>query len=385
MWSHNYRMSNQTDKLRIALFLSSMEGGGVERLMLNLAHGFQEKELDVEIVLAKAYGHRLLDVPKGCTIIDLGVRWGKGDKRIALSLPALTNYLSQTRPHVLIAAPGYSGVIALLARWLARTRTAVIVIIDSALSPFLSGRWHERFYVYLVRHWFRHASAIIASSHYVAKQLIELARIPSERVTAVYNPVVTAEIFEAAKDPPDHPWFQGDDIPMVLAIGRLVKEKDFSLLIRAFEIVRNTRYAKLVILGEGNERLRLEKLVQELRLSEDVALLGYKRNPYSYIARASVLVLSSSREALSNVLIEAMALGTPVVATNTLSGGPAEILRNGEYGKLVKVGDEQELAKAINETLETSADLDRLRKRSMDFNVENAIAGYLEVIDRATK
>lgn len=377
-------MSKQTDKFRIALFLSSMSGGGVERLMLNLAQGFRGKGMNVELVLANAVGPCMVNVPKGCSVVDLGVKWGKGDKRVILALPALARYLSHVSPDVLIAAPGYSGIIALLAKQLVRAGTRVLIIVDVALSQFLSGKWHERLLVLLARYWYRHADAIIASYPRAAKELIEVVRAPADRVRVIYSPFVTDDMLEAAKTPPDHPWFHPGNPPVVLGVGRLVKEKDFALLIRAFAEVRSKNTARLVILGDGIERRQLEKLVDDLHLSEEVALLGFVINPYSYMAKASVLVLPSRREAFGGVLIEAMALGTPVVAIDSPTGGPRDILEKCKYGMLVEAGDLKGLAKAINETIEVHGDMGHVRERVQAFSVESAIRGYMEIINRVT-
>jgi glycosyltransferase involved in cell wall biosynthesis len=172
-----------------------------------------------------------------------------------------------------------------------------------------------------------------------------------EKIKVIYNPVITPELFARAEEPLDHPWFRPGEPPVVLGVGRLTQAKDFPTLIRAFALVRKERPARLMILGEGEERPKLEALVRELRLEEDVALPGFVDNPYKYMKRAAVFVLSSRWEGFGIVLVEAMALGTPVVATDCPSG-PAEILENGKWGRLVPPGDPEALAKAILDTLE---------------------------------
>ncbi len=182
--------------------------------------------------------------------------------------------------------------------------------------------------------------------------LAQLANISRERITVIYNPsVVKAEVWAKAQAPLDHPWFKPDQPPVLVAVGRLQMQKDYPTLIRAFAQVRQSRRARLLILGEGKERLMLEALIKKLGLEQDVSLPGFVMNPYAYMARASLFVLSSRWEGLPTVLIEALCCGTPVVSMDCPSG-PREILRGGKYGPLVPVGNADALARAIETTLE---------------------------------
>jgi glycosyltransferase involved in cell wall biosynthesis len=198
-----------------------------------------------------------------------------------------------------------------------------------------------------------------------------------EKIKVIYNPVITPELFAKAEEPLDHPWFRPGEPPVVLGVGRLTQAKDFPTLIRAFALVRKERPARLMILGEGEERPKLEALVRELGLEEDVALPGFVGNPYKYIARAGVFVLSSAWEGLPTTLVEALALGTPVVSTNCKSG-PEEILEEGRWGRLVPVGNIEELAKAIGESLSMPR---LLNGGALDrFRVDIVVDRYLEVM-----
>ena len=152
-------------------------------------------------------------------------------------------------------------------------------------------------------------------------------------------------------------------------------------LIKAFALLRRQRMARLVILGEGNLRNKLTRLVEDLGVSADVDMPGFVSNPLAWMSRASLFVLSSASEGLPGVLIEAMAAGCPVVSTNCPSG-PAEILENGRYGSLVTVGDHIALAKAIAMTLNSPHDTEFLRNRALAFSVNKAVDGYLEVLSR---
>jgi glycosyltransferase involved in cell wall biosynthesis len=230
----------------------------------------------------------------------------------------------------------------------------------------------------LVRWFLPWADAIVTVSQGVADDLVQIG-LPSESIRVIHNPVVTPELFQKAQEPLEHPWFASGQPPVILGVGRLDKQKDFQTLIQAFAQVRQQHAARLMILGEGNERSHLEVLVKELHLTEDVSLPGFVANPYAYMSRSAVFVLSSLFEGLPTVLIEAIAVGTPVVSTNCKSG-PAEILADGQYGKLVSVGNIQDIAKAIIETLEMVPDSESLRQRAADFSLEKALSQYQQVL-----
>ncbi|MGE0681501.1 MAG: glycosyltransferase [Candidatus Binatia bacterium] len=176
-----------------------------------------------------------------------------------------------------------------------------------------------------------------------------------------------------------HPWFTPSSPPVILSVGRLAKQKDFPTLLRAFARVRATRRARLMILGEGRKRKHLECLIKTLGIADDVALPGFVLNPFPYMARAAVFVLSSAWEGLPGALVEAMACGCPVVSTNCPSG-PAEILDEGTYGPLVPVGDETALARAILTVLGSSITTEKLRARAFQFSIDRVADRYLEIL-----
>jgi glycosyltransferase involved in cell wall biosynthesis len=203
--------------------------------------------------------------------------------------------------------------------------------------------------------------------------------LPSGKIEAIYNPIVTPELNEKIQECVDHPWFLPSQPPVILAVGRLEKQKDFPTLIHAFARIRKQYPVRLMILGEGNEHSSLESLVQKLGVAEDVIFPGFVANPYAYMAQARVLVLSSAWEGFGNVLVEAMAAGTPVVSTDCKSG-PSEILANGQYGKLVAVGDSKGMAEAIVKTIEEASDSRILKERAIEFSLDKALTQYQQLL-----
>jgi glycosyltransferase involved in cell wall biosynthesis len=197
------------------------------------------------------------------------------------------------------------------------------------------------------------ADCIVAVSAGVADDLSKILKVPRSQIKVIYNPVVTTEMLVASRHRVTHPWFADGEPPVILGIGRLTHAKGFSTLIQAFAKIRKAHIpARLMILGEGNERDKLEKLVFELGIDSDVSLPGFQNNAYSFLRHASVFVLSSLWEGLPTVLIEALACGTPIISTDCHSG-PREILEDGKWGILVPVADEDALVTAIQNSLAT--------------------------------
>jgi len=320
---------------RIALFLPSLEIGGVERVVLNLAGGFVKRGIAVDLVLVQARGTYMRRIPSGVNIVDLQA------SRVLTSLIPLVRYLRNKRPSVLISAKEYANVIAIGAKLLSSVPTRIVVTVHTTLSKHIhyAKGIREKFIVpSLVRWLYPRADGVVAVANGVADDLAQFLGLSRDSIKVVYNPVVDDNLFAEAQQPIAHPWFAPGEPPVILSIGRLTIAKDYPTLITAFARVRQRYDARLVILGEGEERERLQRLVRDLRLKNDVWLPGSVEPPYPYVARASVFVLSSIWEGLPTAMIEALALGVPVVTTDC-PGGAREILDGGRYGELVPVGD----------------------------------------------
>jgi len=333
---------------RVAVFTATMGSGGAERSMVRLAAGLASTGRPTDLVLGcraeDAYADELPDTVR---VVRLDAR------RALLSLPRLIRYLRRERPVAMVSSLDYMNVIAVAARWLARVDTRLVVNEQNTLSMETghSRQLRQRLLPAFVRHAYPRADGIAAVSAGVADDLAAVARIPRRSVRVINNPVIVPQLFEMAAEPCDHPWLAGVHPPVLLAVGRLSPQKDFESLLRAFAVVRASVDARLLILGEGPERPRLESLVAELGLTGDVDLPGWVGNPYPYMAGADLYVLSSRWEGLPTVLIEALFCGLRIVATDCPSG-PREILDGGRFGALVPVGDPGALAAAILRVLQ---------------------------------
>ena len=334
---------------RVAIFMPSLFGGGGQRSMVNLAHGMAESGYDVDLVLAQVEGPFLEEVRKPVRIVDLKA------SRAIKSLPALIRYLRTEQPEALLSVFGYVNIIASWAWRLAGVPTRLLLNEQNTVSQESgnASTLRGRLVPWLMKRFYPWANGIIVVSQGVRDDMAKLTKIPKDRITVIYNPsVVRAEVLKKAQAPLDHPWFKPDQPPVLVAVGRLQMQKDFPTLLHAFAQVRQRQHLRLLILGEGKEREPLEELIRKLGLENDVSLPGFVTNPYAYMARASLFVLSSRWEGLPTVLIEALCCGTPVVSTDCPSG-PREILKDGKYGQLVPVGNSDALARAIESTLDS--------------------------------
>ena len=391
------------------MFIRSLNGGGgVERVVLHLAGEFASRGYRVDLLLGCDTGRFVDEIPSTVNMIPLGhppalrllphllgspgdlaalapALCTPGGPRVLGAAPALARYLEQARPAALLSASNYSNVTALLAREIANAHgTRVAVSIHNHLSASVAngGKRAVRMMPKLARHFFPRADAVVTVSRGVADDLRSLTGIPGKEITTIYNPVITAAVEAGAQKDPQHPWLRPGEPPVILAIGKLKKQKDFTNLLHAFQRVRSHRTARLIILGEGNERPLLLGLSQQLGVAEDVDLHGFRSNPFAFMARASVFVLSSAWEGFGNVLVEAMACGCPVVSTDC-PDGPSEILEDGRFGPLVPVGDAPALARALGQVLDAPPDREGLRARGRSFDVDASTDRWVAAIERA--
>lgn len=357
---------------RVSFFIPSLRGGGAERMTVNIANALAGKGYAVDLVLSKAEGPYLDIVREDVRIVDLGTF------RVSSSLPGLVSYLKKNKPEVLLSAMSHANIVAVIAKIIAMVPTRVYVSERNNVSTSLKGLgWFKRFMlIFLMKVTYTLSARVVAISKGAADDLSSRVGIKRCHISVVYNPAFSERMFHDIPAAP-HSWLIDKDVPVIIGIGRLSLEKNFSLLIRAFSEVVKTRKARLVILGEGNERASLESLITDLDVNDVVDLPGFTSSPESYLSRASLFVLSSDSEGFGNVLVEAMGSGVPIVSTNCPSG-PSEILENGKWGKLVPPGDAEALSGAILETLDQNEFPD-VKTRAKDFGIDAAVDGYLNV------
>jgi glycosyltransferase involved in cell wall biosynthesis len=374
---------------RAAILVSARQIASRERVFLATAELLAQRDWQVTVLAAQPGAELRANVrpPLQLFDVDPARAWGLPIRlphvcRLYASAPAVAKFLAETQPDVLLATSIPPNLVALVARLLSRQNTRVVI----RQSNVVRTRGHSA-YIGVARRprdWlmpllYPKADAIIAVSHGVAENLKTLAVVEPSRIHVVPNAVAVDEVTRRAREPTFHPWLRPGGPSVVVAVGRLVRKKDYPTLLRAFARVRRQLAARLIVLGEGPERHRLERVIAQLGIADCVDLLGHVSNPFAFMAHASLLALSSRSEGMPSALIEALACGCPVVSTDCPSG-PAEILDGGRFGKLVPVGNESRLADAILQTLLVPPDRPLLMARAADFALERAAERYVEIL-----
>lgn len=366
-------------KPNVTIVNADLEIDGVSRAFVNLATEFDARGYGVEIVLTRATGDLLTAVPDSVRVAELQPAGVPGPEMLSYA-PPLTRHLRTVQPDAVLAAQAHTNPLTAVATRVAGIDARTVVCIQTMTSHQLSQRdRHHRTWTRLTRHCYRLVDTVIAVSEEVKRDAAASLGIPIDSITTVHQPTVTPSLLEQSREPIDHPWFGDGSPPVVLGVGRLDPQKNFTSLITAFKRVRETEDARLLVLGDGEMRPTLERHVDRLGLEDVVSMPGTIPNPYPYMRQASVFALPSRTEAVPLALIEALACGCPVVSTRC-SSGPIEVLENGTYGELVPVDDPSELAKAIVSTLQAPPSKSLLRERSRDFSVTTIADEYERVL-----
>ncbi len=361
-------------KQRITLFTTFLNGGGAEKVIINLLNEFQKEEINTQLWLVNKIGELLPEVPKSTQIINFA------KSRTIFCLFKLVENIRKTHPESLLIIGDEANIVALLAKKLWGFKTKIFITTHHVNSIIYKHNITIKKYIIflLIKHLYKKADKIIAVSDGVSKDLKFLLKYPVD-ITVINNPVDLETVRDLGEKRIEHGWFEKKKYPVILSIGRLVKEKDFSNLINAFSILRKILKVKLIILGNGEEKTNLNKLIKRLNLENDIEIINFNINPYKYLKNASVFVCSSITEGFSLVIVESLALGVSVVSTKC-KYGPPEILNYGEYGALVPVNNPVRLSKAIHEVLKNPFEKSKLYKRAEEYSSDTIAKKYLQNI-----
>ncbi len=375
--------------MTIALYLPNLALGGAERVTLTLARAFSAPHdggrrdasqsgagfgREVDLVLDRAAGPLLAEVPHAVTLVDLGA------SSVRRAYRPLRAYLMQRRPRVLLSALPHNSVIAALA---ARgTGVPVIAVEHQMTSRDIAARpLPERLVLsWLIRRLYPRMAALGAVSPAVAADLADLAGVPLSAIRVLGNPVVDDSFPARMRQPPAHRWFADPAIPVCVTVGRLSAVKDIDTQILAMAELVRLRPLRLLVLGEGEERPRLQALIDRLGLGDWIDMPGAVADPLPAMAAAHAVLLTSRHEGFGNVLIEAMACGARIIAADC-PGAPRALLQDGALGRLVPVGDAHALATAILDSYSWQPNLPGLTEMADAFTVPKVAARYLDMID----
>jgi glycosyltransferase involved in cell wall biosynthesis len=356
----------------ISIVLPSLRGGGAERVSINLAKAMVALGHEVEFALLDARGEFLLHARRSFSVVDLKV------KRARWAVPACASYLRSRRPQAVIAMMWPLSIIVPVAAGIARLDTRILVCEHSMISRQYRdwGLVHNLLLRASVAVGYRLAHRRAGVSDGVARDMASLARLSCSEVATLHNPVPKQSPGEQEIARADALWSSAG--PRLLTVGSFKPAKNYLLLLRAFATL-DLPGARLMVVGQGEGETELRALALELGIADRVIFAGFHTDPSAFYATADLFVLSSDYEGLPTVLIEALSFGLPVVSTDCPSG-PAEILENGRWGRLVPVGDANALARAMGEAAAAPVDREALKRRAADFSPEIAARRYLELL-----
>ena len=370
----NKTVADDKKSPKICILMPDFAGGGAERIMVYLANQFVRSGIQVEILAGLAAGPYLSQLDERVLLRSLG------SKREIFVIHKVVLYLLRERCDAMLCILNTFNVVGILARQISRSKTHVVLSQRGTLTDFLrpDATWKQRLRLKLMRYTYKRAARVICISKGLANEISQQFSIDPDKLEVIYNPCDVTTVTSLSHESVDHPWFDPGEPPVILGVGRLVRQKDFPTLIEAFALVRRSRQCRLIILGVGPEKPKLEMLIEKLNVSNDVELLGFVQNPFAFMRNSSVFVLSSQYEAFGNVVVEALACGVPIVSTDC-PFGPAEILEDGRWGKLVGIGDSTAMAEAILKTL--NGDVVRSSEdRAQAFSGEKSVAEYKRVL-----
>jgi len=369
------------NKRKILCVLPSMNGGGAERVMLSLLAGLDPDKYQPVLVLFERKGAYLKEMPT-----DIQVHCLEKKTRLdAIRLPfRLAHLIQQIQPDVVLSFLWYANLINVLSSFVRLHNIPIVISIHNFLSLSLTVQKYSGIKRLMTRLFFPMANEVISVSKAASHDLMSSFNIPEHKISVIYNGIDKMHIIKCSAYQPEQKYFD-DETPIIVAVGRLSKQKGFDVLIRAFAEVRKKRAVKLLILGEGDERSYLESLAVKEGVSQHVSMPGFVSNPYAYIKRSSLYVLSSNFEGFPVILLEVMACGVPIIST-TCTSGPSEILENGVTGILVNVGNVGELSGSICNLLDDPAKAEQLalnaKKKVDDWTIEKMVSHHEQLISK---
>ena len=374
-------------KIKIAFFIPTLGGGGAERNVINLLKNLDKKKYEISLVLGKRKGELMPEIPKDISVVNFGTC---SSLRIFLKL---IKYFRKTQTDIVVSALPKFNIISLLARKFSKFKIKIIITEHFAVSflPIIARTFSHKFIArfllfYFVKLVYPMAEAIVCVSQGVADDLLKFIPCEKNKIKVIYNPITNDRIYKMAKEPIAHSWFFDSKIPIVLSIGSLTKAKDYPNFLQAAKMVLQEKIARFVVLGAGAQKIKLKNIAHKLGISENVAFLGFQKNPYKYMKNADVFVLSSFKEGFGNVIVEAMACGTPVVSTNSPFSGPGEIIENKKNGILIPARDPKALSEAILELLSNSSLRKKIAaqgiRRAQNFSVDKSVREYQNLFEQ---
>lgn len=370
----------------LAILVYDFTATGVVRNAIRIASRIAANGLKTEIWVMRNEGEFKKDVPTGLTIIEIGIpnalgHFAANRRLVSLSaVPGIARLIAERKPSVLLSAGNHFHLATGLAfRWAGRPPSTRFLGRASNATPRLGRYWTPAGAIanFIDAMKYREMHHIVAVSHELARDVTERLGIDADRISVIPNGIDVAQVQQQAAEPLDDSWFSPGEPPVIISAGRISRQKNYELLLDAFALLRRKHTARLVILGDGPPRARQALLNRAARLgvSDDFRLPGYEPNPMRYFSRSGLFVLSSRWEGASNVLLEALACGCPVVATDCPTG-VREQLDNGRIGPIVQINRPKELSSALARRLAEPRDSKGLIEYVNRFDHDRMLLAY---------
>jgi glycosyltransferase involved in cell wall biosynthesis len=374
-------------KKHIYILCPSLNSGGAERVVVYLLKHLDRKKYTLHLLLLKREGAYLGEIPDDVEIINLNKKHKLDFLKIIFMLAFSVYWIK--KPDLILSFLDYTNLLALLALLLSPCKPKIMV----SVRIHISEERHYKRWGFLraagIKLLYPRAKKIIAVSRGVGTDLINRYHLPPQLLQVIYNGINPAEIRQKAAEPLATAELFKDPAGLILvASGRLVRQKNFALLINALAIIKDKIKAKLLIIGEGGERQGLEELIVKQGLDGNIRLLGFQANPFKFFEQADIFLFSSNCEGFPNTLLEAMACGKAIVATDCYAG-PDEIIRQGIDGLLIPVNNVEQMADSITKLAQDPTLREALARgaseRIKDFSINKMIGEYEKLIETFVK
>lgn len=382
------RTSQEDANVAVAVLVSDLRGSGVVRNAVHLARACIASGLNAELVVVSRRGE-MERLAQGVPVREL-LRDAPRNRALAntLAIVSLRQYFTRQSPKILFSTGNHIHPLAALAAWRHPHRPQIVMRASNDINHYSEDNpghlalLSRRLFAHpVMRTLFKAADQIVAVSADLARVMTRDLGLEGAKLFAIPNGVDCERIRALSVMPLDDPWFAPGAPPVVVSTGRLVAQKNYESLIRAVALIRAKRALRLMIFGVGPRLKVLVRLAHELGIADDVRFPGFESNPFRFMARAGAFVLSSKWEGQSNALLEAMACGCPVVATDCPTGN-REVMGDGAYGPLVPVDDDKALADAIAKRLEQPRRSAHLIQGAAQFSIASMTSRYLSLFHR---
>lgn len=366
-----------TYKKKILFVIPSLVGGGAEHIITNIITHLDNKKYEISLVLFEKKGPYLSQIPDYVEIYDLKKRNRYSFFKLILLLSSL---FIKLRLNTVVSFMTYTNVLVLIAKFISCCRFNLVISVRNYLSHDILNVRFRRIRSFSYKFLFNHADFVVVPSKAMKQDLEKNFNVIQRKIKIVYNPIHLNKLMKLKEDEIKN--IRIKEKSFLLTVGRLTKQKGYPHLLRAYSSIYKEIDEILILLGTGEDEEKLKSLADDLGIQDRVQFLGFQKNPYKFMNRASIFVLSSIWEGFPNVLLEAMACGVPVISTDC-SSGPRELITNGKNGILVPSEDEEKLAGAILTLLKDENLRKKLseegKKRAEDFRIEKIFPQYEEL------